>query len=521
MVRWLVRLSLLAGALAATVMPALARAAARSNERPETVPALRVWRGDHGSLRLSAPLRIVLSARWWARLAPTASLFAHELRARVVRASRPHQGDIILELGAPGPRLGTEGYALRISRTVTISARTPGGVFYGTRTLLQLLHRARSLPRGRAEDWPRYPDRGLMIDLGRRLYPADWIVSEIKELAYLKMNILHLHLTDDQRWGIQSETHPEIVSPGALSRSALSRILATAARYHVTVVPEIDMPAHVGALLAKHPELELKAAAVTSPPQQSPEARKLDITNPAALGMVRQLLDEYLPLFGGPYWDVGGDEYLSPADEPFYPQLQTYAQAQYGPNATTKDAILGFFNWVDGIVRAHGKTMWAWHDELGGGSAVTVHSDIQAGWWVQLSPLSEPNPPTPDQLLAAGHEILNDGWFPTYYTEDLGPIQGKPSMQKAYEEWDVNQFCGPTHSDQFFSPCDVISPGEQRNLGSTINAWDNHELTLAQLRTGLEPPLMVLAQKTWQSPELTTSYARFQRIMSAIGRVYR
>ena len=168
-------------------------------------------------------------------------------------------------------------------------------------------------------------------------------------------------------------------------------------------------------------------------------------------------------------------------------------------------------------MRAHGKRLWAWHDELGGGTAVSPNADIEASWWVQSSPLSEPNPPTPQQLLASGHAILNDGWFPTYYTEDLGPIQGKPSMQKAYEHWAVNRFCGPTENDQFLSPCYVISPRARGNLGSTINAWDDHELSLAQLRTGLGAPLMVLAQKTWDSPELTTSYAGFQRIMKTVG----
>jgi hexosaminidase len=465
---------------------------------------------------------VVVGRRDWGRLAPTARVFAADLRrvlGRRVRVARGRgePGDIVLELGSRDGRLGEEGYRMSIGAVVVIAARTPTGVFYGTRTLLQLLHQHRALPRGSASDWPRYPDRGLMIDLGRRVYPAPWIESEIRELAYLKMNILHLHLTDDQRWGIQSHTHPEIVSPRALSTTQVRRILAVAARYHVTVVPEIDMPGHLGALLAKHPGLELKAATVGSPPKQSPESRKLDITNPAALRVVRQLLDEYLPLFPGPYWDVGGDEYMSPEDQPLYPQLEVYARQHYGPNATIQDAIVGFFNWVDRIVRAHGKTLWAWHDELGSGNVVSANADIQASWWVQSSPLSAPNPPTPAQLLAAGHKILNDGWFPTYYTENLGPIQGKPSMQKAYEQWNVNRFCGPTANGQFLSPCYAISPNQRRNLGSTINAWNDHELTLAQLRSGLAAPLMVLAQKTWNSRELTPSYAGFQRVMKAVG----
>lgn len=518
MVRRPVRLTALACLLVAGLLAAPAGAGA-ANPRPETIPALRLWHGGTGSTRLSRASRIVVPPRWRVRLRPVANLLAQELRLRAVVGGRAHPGDIVLSLGAPHRRLGTEGYRLRIGRWVTITARTAGGAFYGTRTLLQLLHRSRRLERGSAEDWPRYPVRGLMIDLGRRVYPVEWIIGEIRQLAYLKLNLLHLHLTDDQRWGIRSKSHPELASPGALTEPQLKRILAVAARYHVTVVPEIDMPAHVGALLAAHPDLELKAATALSPPQ-SPDSRKLDISSPAALALVKQLLDEYLARFPGPYWDVGGDEYLTPAAEPAYPQLETYAQQHYGPNATVKDAILGFFNWVDGIVRAHHKTLWAWHDELGGGTAVTAAPDIQAGWWIDLSPLSEPRPPTPQQLLDGGHAILNQGWFPTYYTEDLGPIQGKPSMAKTYETWEVNQFCSPTENDQFFEPCYVISPSDRRNLGSTINAWDDHELSLSELRSGLEPPLMVLAQKTWQSPELTSSYAGFEPIMAAIGRDY-
>jgi hexosaminidase len=502
-------------ALAAPLRGA-APAATHVNPRPLTIPALRIWHGSTGALALRRSPRIVIPRRYCGSLVPTARVLARELRRATVVCGRRAGAGIVLALGARDPRLGTEGYMLRIGRAVIITARTEAGVFYGTRTLLQLLHQRRSLPKGTALDWPRYPDRGLMIDLGRRIYPRSWIEAEIKQLAYLKMNILHLHLTDDQRWGIVSDTHPELASPQALTKPEAREILAVASAYHVTVVPEIDMPAHVGALLSKHPNLELKTAMATPPPS-TPESRKLDISNPAALAIVKQLLDEYLPLFPGPYWDVGGDEYLTPQDEPLYPQLATYARARYGPSATVKDAILGFFNWVDGVVRAHGKTLWAWHDELGGGTAVTVRPDIVAGWWIDFSPLSEPRPPTPEQLLAAGHMIVNEGWFPTYYTGDLGPVQGKPSMQKAYETWTVNQFCSPTQNDQFFEPCYVIPPSEPRNLGSTINAWDDHELTLDQLRQGLAGPLMVLAQKTWESPELTSSYAAFRRIIAAIG----
>jgi hexosaminidase len=518
---WIAVLPAAVLALGGGCLPA---ASARApNPRPQTIPSLQQWVGSHGVFRLRKSLRVVVPRRDWRALRSTASVFAADLRLLTARrvqvvagGARIRAGDIRLLLGAADRRLGFEGYSLLIGETVAVAAPTPTGVFYGTRTLLQLLRQGHTIGKGRARDWPRYPERGLMIDLGRRTYPARWIESEIKELSYLKLNLLHLHLTDDQRWGIASDTHPEIVSKGALTKRELRDILALATRYHVTVVPEIDMPGHMGALLAKHHELELKLASGLIPPM-TPESRKLDVSNPAALRIVHQLLDEYLPLFPGQYWDVGADEYLSPADEPLYPQLQTFALQRYGPRASTKDAILGFINWVDGIVRHHGKALRAWHDELGGGGALTAEANIVADWWIDFSPLSEPRPPTPQALLAGGHRILNDGWFPTYYTGDLGPVQGMPDMRRAYESWAVNQFCGPTVNGRFLEACYVVSPDEPRNLGATINAWDDSTLTLSAIARGLAPRLAVVAQKTWNSPLLTASYATFQRVMNAVA----
>jgi hexosaminidase len=92
-----------------------------------------------------------------------------------------------------------------------------------------------------------------------------------------------------------------------------------------------------------------------------------------------------------------------------------------------------------------------------------------------------------------------------------------PDMRKAYESWDVNQFCGPTMNDQFLEACYVIGANERRNLGATINAWDDSTLTLGQIASGLFGRLRVIAQKTWGTPELSRSYAGFQKVMSAVG----
>ena len=307
-----------------------------------------------------------------------------------------------------------------------------------------------------------------MIDLGRRLYRYAWIRREIRQLSYLKLNLLHLHLTDDQRWGIESDRHPELASPGALSKSEVRSLLSFARRRHVTVVPEIDMPGHMGALLAKNPDLALR-----KPGQPAGTApTRLDITNPAALSFARSVIGEYLPLFGDRWWHLGADEFIGDAELSDYPQLTAYAKQRYGASATAKDALLGFVNSIDRFVRARGATLRAWSDELGDGQAVEVNPDVVVEWWTPASPLSDLTPPTPGELLAAGHRIVNAGWFPTYFTGDVGPIEGKPDMRAAYEGWAVNQFAGPTIGGEEIFPAKrrpIVgarqSRGEDQRLG--------------------------------------------------------
>ncbi len=499
---------------ASTVAPATASAGA--DPRPVTIPALRHWDPGSGHFALRPDAR-VFSLEGGEREARTLAGDLTRVTGRrigVALAGSPRRGDIALQIGGGRGRLGREGYRLRIGRFFEIDAAQAAGGFYGGQTLIQLLRDPGPIPQGTATDRPRYPERGLMIDLGRRLYPAAWIRREIRQLSYLKLNLLHLHLTDDQRWGIESERHPELASPGALRKSQVRSLLRFARRRHVTVVPEIDMPGHMGALLAKHPGLALRKP---GEPAGAP-ATRLDITNPAALRFAFSVIGEYLPLFGDRYWHLGADEYMGDAELAAYPQLAAYAQQRYGATATAKDAVLGFVNSIDRFVRARGATLRAWGDELGDGGAVAVDPDVVVEWWTPASPLSDLTAPTPAELLAAGHRIVNAGWFPTYFTGDVGPIEGKPDMRAAYEGWEVNQFAGPTVAGGEIFPRSVVPASSRRVLGAKINAWEDTDLSDSQLATALLPRLAVLAQKTWRSRPLTPAYSEFLSIVAAIGR---
>jgi hexosaminidase len=514
------RIRALALALGASVI-AIPHALA-ANPRPATIPALREWKGGVGTFKLRRSSRIVIPHKHRHRLRADASLLASDLaeltgrRHRVVasRRKRVRRGDVRIGLGARDPGLGREGYRMRIAGAVRIAANRPAGAFYGTRTFLQLMRQGPRLPRGRARDWPRYPERGLMVDVGRKYFTPTWLRSHVRELAFLKLNYLHLHLSDNQGFRIGSERHPEIVSEPHLTKTEVRALLALAERHHMTVVPEIDMPGHMQAALEPHPELQLRNAAGT------PSPANLDYTLPEARAFARELVEEYLPLFPGPYWHMGADEYLltvpgfqTPADYAAYPQLQEYARARYGPEATPKDGILGFVNEIGALVRGSGKSLRIWHDGLEGGRVVTVDPATVVDWWIDTAG------PSPHELLAQGHRIMNAGWFPTYYVNGaLGSV--RPDMRTAYESWEVNEFYGPfVYDETAQNPPDVVPPGEPRNLGSKLHVWndDPEAATESEIAEGIFPRLRVIAQKTWSSPLLTPSYSEFEGVGRRIG----
>jgi hexosaminidase len=504
----------LASAVAA--LATTATAAHASNPRPLTVPAIRDWTGADGAFKLRRNARIVVPRAYRSQLRKTARDVAADLggpagqRIAITtkRGARVRPGDVQLRLGAKDPRLGVEGYTLSAGRTLRIAANTPAGVFYATRTLIQLLRQASTVPAGTARDWPRYPLRGLFVDLGRKYFSPGWLKARIAEMADLKLNELHFHFTETIGWRVASARHPEVVSPKYLTKAQVEEIVALCARNHINVVPEIDMPGHMGAALKKHPELQLAGAGG----QRQPNT--LDWSKPEARRFARELIEEYLPLFPGPIWDMGADEPilmpLVPEAVTYapYPQLAAFARARHGAGATLKDGLIGFINEIDELVRKHGKTLRVYNDGLAGTKNVTLNRDIDVEWWDRAG-----RPPA--DLLAAGHRISNMSFWPTYYSVGLD-FPPKRDPKAVYETWDPHSFRG---YDYAFVPAELtISPDEPRNLGSKLSVFaDGPDAeNEAQIAAAIFPRLRVMAQKTWGT-RAAPDYATFAAQIDEVG----
>jgi hexosaminidase len=454
---------MLAGALAAVLA-----LTAPAQAKPPTIPALREWRGEAGAFQVAASTRVVGTG-------PDAALLARELRRPAVAGAEPQPGDVVLALGSPDRRLGREGYRLDVGTTLRIEARTTAGLFYGAQSALQLLRGGHgTIPAGHVRDWPRYPERGLMLDCGRRYYSPAWIKARIRELAALKLNQLHLHFSDNQGFRIESTGHPEAVTRPYLTKLQVRDLIAYARRRHVRVIPELDMPGHMQAALRAHPELQ-----VAGRPDQ------LDFTKPAARRFARELILEYLDLFDGRWWHAGADEFSGPGD------------------------FVGFVNWIDRLVRRHGRTLRVWHD---GQTRPGLRRDVVVEWWAEHAG------PSPAELLARGHRILNAGWWPTYYVNSpLGAI--RPSMRAAYESWRVNAFGGLSIGSPLpNNPPQVVRRHRDRVLGAELHVWNDDPSfeTVTETARGIAPRLRVIAQKTWDTPPPARTYAGFERLWRLI-----
>lgn len=201
-------------------------------------------------------------------------------------------------------RLGEEGYTLEVRADgVTLRARTEHGLFYALQTLEQLSVRTPSGLVSQAAtvtDWPAYRWRGIQLDVARHFFAVPVIERAIDVAARYKLNVFQWHLTDDQGWRLQSDRYPALgAGSDRYSRADVRAVVAYAARRYVTVVPEIDLPAHAAAALRAYPRLACATATLC--------------TTGAGLAFARNVLGDLTADFPSPYLHGGGDEVPAPA----------------------------------------------------------------------------------------------------------------------------------------------------------------------------------------------------------------
>jgi hexosaminidase len=306
------------------ISPAVAYAAEADHGYPLTavVPQPRYEKVEPGSFLWPVRARIATRNAGDRNSAEQLRKFLAQNGVTATLASRAAQADIVLERPRHADaRLGDEGYALRVRRTgITLRANGASGLFYAVQTLEQISGQSRHRLLSRVAtvvDRPAYRWRGIHLDTARHFFPVPVIERYIDVAAHYKLNTFHWHLTDDQAWRLRSDRYPALASGSAYSRADIDRVVAYAARRYVTVIPEIDLPGHAGAVLRAYPRLGCGHGTLC--------------TTGAGLAFARDVLGEAMATFPSPYVHAGGDEVpapLSAAQPRFTRKIEAYARSR-------------------------------------------------------------------------------------------------------------------------------------------------------------------------------------------------
>lgn len=418
---------------------------------PGTIPALRNWTAGGGRLDLAGNVPIIIEADSGQSMKELRSVadvliadlyYITGLKAQVAvdPKNAAGRGSIVLHLGEIQDDPGNEGYILDIDEAVHIRASSVNGLFYGTQTVLQWLKQSGntpSLPTGHAIDYPRFQQRGIMLDVGRKYYEISYLEQLIRNLAWQKMNTLHLHFTEWSAFRLQSETYPGLAAADSYSKEDIRYLQDVAKRYHVDIIPEIDLPAHATAMTEYEPRLAFSCNSMRKAKWQKVEygdhvpAWTIDITREENRQWIAKLLDEFIPLFDSKYFHIGGDEYQYDPQKYECPELLE-AMKERGFEKPG-DIFVEWVNETNEQVKSYGKTtqIWNWWRFLENDTTIQPAKDIIINVW---------NLPRQEEIIADGYKVVLTPESLLYVSpglEDQDTGYGIFDVRKIYEEWEV------------------------------------------------------------------------------------
>lgn len=409
-------------------------------------------------------------------------------------------GSIVMRLGGPAT-LGTEGYDLTIAAdSVRILATSPAGLFHGAQTLRQLLpagieaqqsgskvSSVWTVPAGHIVDSPRFAWRGAMLDVARHFFTVDEVKQLVDVLALYKLNTLHLHLSDDQGWRIQIDSWPKLATVGGASqvgggaggfytKADYADIIRYAQDRFVTIVPEIDMPAHINSAIAAYPELGCSRA---MPPDTAAGAPAPGLYTGIEVGwsalcpdkdivfkFIDDVVGEIAAMTPGAYYHMGGDE------------VQLLTPEQYAT----------FVERVQDIVARHGKTMIGW-DEIG---RSRLRPGTLAQMWREDTTVAAAKQGAKLIMSPASRAYMDMKYTPA---TELGlEWAGYVEVQTAYDWNPVTHFRGPT---------------EDEVLGVEAPLWAETVQNITAAEHLLMPRLPAIAEVGW-TPQASRNWESFR-----------
>lgn len=473
-------------ALAACCMLSAGALWADINPKPFVVPELKTWSGAEGQTALSGRI-VVKNAKLKTVAAALAAdykeMFGKEL---TIVNGATKGGDIVLSL-KKDKALGDEGYTMNVGSAVEITAATERGVFWATRTLLQIAeqHKNGNLPKGKTTDAPEYKLRGFMIDCGRKFIPMSYLRDLAKIMAYYKMNTLQVHLNDNgfrQYFGgdwnktqaafrLECDTYPGLTAKdGSYSKQEFIDFQKLAEQNGVEVIPEIDAPAHSLAFTQYKNEIGSKEYGMDH----------LDLFNPETYKFMDGLWKEYIggknPVFIGKRVHIGTDEYSN----------------------AKKDVVEKFREFTDHYIKyveSFGKqaVVWGALTHANGDTKVKNKGVLMDIWYNGYA--------DPVEMKKQGYKLVSIPDGLVYIVPAAGYYYDYLNCQYLYEHWTPAVIGNKTFEEN-----------DPMIEGGMFAVWNDHAgngISTKDVHHRVYPALQTLAVKCWTGKDTKLPYAEF------------
>jgi hexosaminidase len=490
---------------------------------PSIIPQPQHLSVEVGTFSIDASTSIRLSDKH-PELESAAELFAEVIKLSSgielsVEQSAPTNRVNTIFLVLEDQGLGDEGYQLTITKKgVHITAASSHGIFYGLQSLRQLLPPQIESPKNidglelrvpfvQITDKPRYTWRGLMLDESRHFFGKEYVMKLLDQMAMLKMNVFHWHLTDAPGWRLEIEQYPMLTTVGGIGNKSnpaapaayyaqddIREIVAYAAERHIQVLPEIDMPGHATAANRAYPEHS-----------GGGNEKRPDFTfNPgreATYEFLTQILKETVDLFPSPWIHYGGDE-VHFANQQWTELPEVQALMAKHDLRDLKEVEHHFNRRMSDVIKGLGKTTVAWDEIVDAGvdpdNAIII-------WWRHNMP---------EQLSKAldkGYDVVLSPRRPLY----LDFVQN--DTHKVGRRWDGYNDLRQVYDYPDF-PAEYPAV-QQQVLGMQASMWTETVQTEERADFMIFPRLTAVAEAAWTDAP-RKNYTDYQRRLKTMLRRY-
>lgn len=399
---------------------------------------------------------------------------------------------------------GNEAYRIEIDKKgVRLSANTETGIFYGLQTLLQLLNNGdnKTLPALTINDSPRFPYRGLHLDVSRHFFDKEFVKKQLNAMAYFKMNRLHWHLTDGAGWRIEIKKYPRLTSfaawrpfdklndwwvggrtfceqdnpravGGYYTQDDIREVVAYAAERHITIIPEIEMPGHSEEVLATYPELSCSGKPYVN--------ADFCIGTEKTFEFLENVLLEVIDLFPSEYIHIGGDE-ASKSSWKTCPRCQKRMADEH---LNSVDELQSYMiHRIEKFLNDHGRKIIGWDEIIEGGLSPTATVMSWRGEEGGIKAVKAGN----QAIMTPGKYCYLDAFQDAPNTQPMA-IGGYLTLEKVYS----------------FEPVpDSLSTKEaELILGVQGNVWTEHIPTPEHYEYMIYPRILALAEIGWSPSEV-------------------